>query len=380
MSTRCKGRTHLFPHEPLNPGGKGGTSSRVRGAKGEHTKRGTTAVLAASALHALVVLTLLVTPLRRRTPQGVTQAAPLDVSLEDETPRADDEVAAEAAPSLTRTATAPSALAVRSHHRDPLPPAEPAPLAPPSSPSSSPVTIAIPSTPSIGLALGAPNRFVSRSAAEQPASTGPPDDRHVRTLAEAKRAVETALREPARQRERELGLGPEGPVLQALGEATSASSAPVKGRAVFRAVADGTGRIARIEVVECDGGRPGWADAAELARRALQGKKLRMPSSATLAEMRIEVSSDWKMPSGHDPGTDVSILGIPVAKGEGKKSTRVELLDPIPKIEMVELAPDVKVPIPQINLKIVAVQGDPADIGAKPRRVVHTKLLDSKVL
>ena len=355
----------------------------MRGAEGDHTKRGTTAVLAASALHALVGLALLVAPLRHRTPQGPApaQAAPFEVALEDVTPRADHEVAAEAAPLLPRTTMTPSAPSVASHDRDPLPSAEPAavPLSPPS-PSSSALIIAMPSAPSIGLALGAPNRFVSRGAAEEPASTTPPDDRHVRTLAEAKRAVETALREPARQRERELGLGPEGPVLQALGEATSASSAPVKGRAVFRAVADGTGRIARIEVVECDGGRPGWANAAELARRALQGKKLRMPSSATLAEMRIEVSSDWKMPSGHDPGTDVSILGIPVAKGEGKKSTRVELLDPIPKIEMVELAPDVKVPIPQINLKIVAVQGDPADIGAKPRRVVHTKLLDSKVL
>lgn len=353
----------------------------MRRAKGDHTKRGTTAVLAATALHALVVLALLVTPLRRRTPQGATQAAPFEVSIEAVTPRADEEVAAEAAPLPAQTAVAPGAPSVAPHHRDPLPPAEPAPV--PLSPyplSSSAVTIAVPATPSIGLALGAPNRFVSPGAAEAPASSTSPDDRHVRTRAEAKRAVETALREPARQRERELGLGPEGPVLQALGEATSASSAPVKGRAVFRAVADGTGSIARIEVVECDGGRPGWANAAELARRALQGKKLRMPSSATLAEMRIEVSSDWKMPSGHDPGTDVSILGIPVAKGEGKKSTKVELLDPIPKIEMVELAPDVKVPIPQINLKIVAVQGDPADIGAKPRRVVHTKLLDSKVL
>jgi hypothetical protein len=154
----------------------------------------------------------------------------------------------------------------------------------------------------------------------------------------------------------------------------------VKGRAVCRAVADGTGNIVGIEVLECDGGRPGWANAAELARRALVGKRLRMPSSATLAEMRIEIVSDWKMPSGHDPGTDVSVLGVPVAKGEGKKSTKIDLLDPIPKITMVELAPDVKVPVPQINLTIVAVQGDPADLGAKPRRVVHTRLLDSKVL
>ncbi len=135
--------------------------------------------------------------------------------------------------------------------------------------------------------------------------------------------------------------------------------------------------IVGIEVVECDGGRSGWQGAAELARRALQGKKLRMPSTATLAEMRIEVTSDWKMPSGHDPGTDVSVLGVPVAKGEGKKSTKVDLLNPLPKIEMVEIAPDVKVPIPQLTITIVAVQGDPADIGAKPRRVVHTRLLDS---
>jgi len=239
-------------------------------------------------------------------------------------------------------------------------------------------------SPAIGLALGAPNSFIgpaNGAALERPPTANPAaDERRPRTPAEAKRAVEAALREPARQRERELGLGPEGPVLQALGEATSASSAPVKGRAVFRAVADGTGMIVGIEVVECDGGRPGWANAAELARRALQGKKLRMPSSATLAEMRIEIVSDWKMPSGHDPGTDVSVLGLPVAKGEGKKSTKIDLLDPIPKIEMVELAPDVKVPVPQINLRIIAVQGDPADIRARPRRVVHTRLLDSKVL
>ena len=47
---------------------------------------------------------------------------------------------------------------------------------------------------------------------------------------------------------------------------------------------------------------------------------------------------------------------------------------------MVEIAPDVKVPVPRATLPIVAVQGDPVDLGARPRRVVHTRLLDSKVL
>lgn len=257
--------------------------------------------------------------------------------------------------------------------------------APPSAPESTApfrgVTMgAVQATPAIGLELGGPNRFASRDAVPS-AGAGRDDGRErPRTAAETKRAVEAALRQPARRRERELGLGPEGPVLRALGAAASASTAPVTGRAVFVAIADGNGVVIGIDVVECDGGRSGWAQAAELARAALVGTKLRLPSTARRAEMRIEITSAWKMPTGHDPGTDVSLFGLPVAKGEGKKSTKVSILDPIPKLRMVELAPDIKVPVVSVNVDVLSVAGDPANIGAKPRRIVHTRLIDSKVL
>jgi hypothetical protein len=169
-------------------------------------------------------------------------------------------------------------------------------------------------------------------------------------------------------------------VLAALGEAASASTAPIHGRAVFLAIADGTGMVIGIDVLECDGARSAWAGAAALAKDALKGKKLRMPSTAKRAEMRIEVTSDWKMPSGHDPGVDVSVLGLPLAKGEGKQSTMVEVLPLLPKVTMVKLAPDVDIEIPVVSIDALAVHGDPADIGAKPRRVVHTRLIDEKVL
>lgn len=246
-----------------------------------------------------------------------------------------------------------------------------------------PTNFVIPAAPpSIGLELGAANRFVTREAPAAGGASAPAEAPYgrPRTNAEAKAAAEAALRAPARDRERELGLGPEGPVLAALGEAASASTAPIHGRAVFVAVADRTGMIVGIDVLECDGARSGWANAAALAKAALKGKKLRMPSTATRAEMRIELTSEWKLPSGHDPGVDVEVLGLPVAKGEGKQSSKVTILDPIPKLATVELAPDVKVPIPVIAVDILAVKGDPADLGAKPRRVVHTRLLDSKVL
>ena len=218
--------------------------------------------------------------------------------------------------------------------------------------------------PSIGLALDGQNAFVT-SAARGEAPNGPPaattSAGPSRTAAESKRAADAMLRGTGQQRDREIGLGPEGPVLHALGDATMASFAPVKGRAVFRAIADGTGMIVGIEVLSCDGGHDGWVNAAELAREALKGKKIRLPTAATQAEMRIEIISEMKMPSGHDPGVDVSILGVPLAKGDGPQSTQVRILDPL-------------------SLSFLAGAADPADIGAKPRRVVHTRILDTKVL
>jgi hypothetical protein len=227
--------------------------------------------------------------------------------------------------------------------------------------------------------IDGPNPFLAPSTLTV-AEPGEPPPRAAEEVADAKRRVEGALRQPARERERELGLGPEGPVLTALGEAASTSTAPVRGRAVFLAIANGAGDVVSIEVAGCDGAHGAWAQAATIALGSLKGKKLRVPSTATRAEMRIEVTSAWKLPSGQDPGADVSVLGIPVAKGEGNESTKVEILNPIPKVTMVPLSKDVKIPVVVWQVNIISTDGDPANIGAAARRVVHARLLDSKVL
>lgn len=109
------------------------------------------------------------------------------------------------------------------------------------------------------------------------------------------------LRAPARARERELGLGPEGPVLTALSEATSLGRTPVRGHAVVRAVADADGAITSLEVVSCDGAPETWRDAMVEARASLTTARVRLPSSAHGARMTIELSSRWALPSGADP-------------------------------------------------------------------------------
>jgi hypothetical protein len=151
---------------------------------------------------------------------------------------------------------------------------------------------------------------------------------------------------------------------------------------VFVATANADGEVTGLELADTEGDRPGWADARRIALEALRGKKLRLPAGTGRAVMRIEVVSTWKLPSGHDPGTELTLFHIPVTKGEGKQATKVSVLDPIPqlRVDQLEVAPGVKVPIVSLSLNLFSLQGDPANIGANPRRVIHTRLLDSQVL
>ncbi len=100
--------------------------------------------------------------------------------------------------------------------------------------------------------------------------------------------------------------------------------------------------------------------------------------------MHIEIVSAYKMPSGADPGTDVTLLHVPLKKGDGKKSSRIDLLDPIPKIVTVDPPADstspVKLPRTEARWTIISMQGDVSDIGARPRRIVHGRVLDEHLL
>jgi hypothetical protein len=113
---------------------------------------------------------------------------------------------------------------------------------------------------------------------------------------------------------------------------------------------------------------------------ALKTKRLRVAPGTTRAVMKIEVVSAWKLPSGHDPGTNLRLLNIPLSKGEGKDSTTVAILDPKFRVEYLEISPGVKVPFPSFEINVFETNGDPADIGAKPRRIIHTRVLDSTVM
>lgn len=200
--------------------------------------------------------------------------------------------------------------------------------------------------------------------------------------ADAKARVDHALTAEARAREAELGLGPDGPVRTALTSAMYGTESPVGAKVVFEVRADKNGAVLSVDVLSADTNIQAFRTTAARAKTLLARKTLRLPSSAKGAVMKLEVSSAWKLPSGHDPGTQVELFGRALTKGEGKASTKVVILAP-PRVHCIspdDPKNDLKLPLCGLELPLFGTDGDPADVGAKPRRIVHTRLLESTML
>ncbi len=137
-------------------------------------------------------------------------------------------------------------------------------------------------------------------------------------------------------------------------------------------------------MLNVNGDHKGWSRVATRALTALSKRRLRVPQGAKGMELRIRVESRWALPSGADPGLEVRLLGVPLKKGEGKRSAKISILEPKASIEMVDVPQPgntkIPMPAPQLGVGILGVAGDPSDIGAKPRRIVHAKVESQKLL
>jgi hypothetical protein len=348
-------------------------------------------LLASLVVHVALAAALVHTRPPSRAPVAPVTGSTAEVELELTPPLRTDR------PSDTPLEAKPSEVPTRAARLaptpSPSPPAPSEPLAQPTSPSEAVATApgdvpaAAPSPsgsarPALGLAdLGVgKNPFVpGRSGApnDTPATSAPPAEGP-----SAKERVEASLRESARAREAELGLGPDGPVRAALADAMYASDAPVTGMVRFSVVADGRGRVLSVEAISGDRGLSAYRSMETLARKKLASAVLRLPSTAKGARLEVVVTSAWKLPSGHDPGAKVSLFGQDLTKGGGKAATQIAVL-PLPKVVCVaadDPKNELKLPLCGLSAPLVATDGDPADIGAKPRRIVSTRVASSEVL
>jgi hypothetical protein len=206
-----------------------------------------------------------------------------------------------------------------------------------------------------------------------------PDRKHA-----ADERVARSLAGGLAEHDRSLGLGADGPVLSALERATYGSALPGNVSALFLARIDEKGHLALLEVLESTGDFHGWSKVAVRALGTLTRRRLRVPQGAHGLRLSIRVSSREVLPSGADPGLEFRLFGVPLQKGRGKRSAKISVLEPYAKFDWVEIPMPggVTAPLPSLGagINLLGVSGDPSDIGAHPRRVVHANVEQQELL
>jgi len=333
---------------------------------GRAARRARLAAGTAVVLHGAFVLLAIrfgAQPARPGGPRVDTTRQTVEVEIAEEIGEAMSDPTVEDMPGVATSGSFPRApLAVRSANGEPTVDVQSREVQKTAEPmgSSAPVLLFDPSPSPASLAIGAmgPNPFLGGSqdagaAGASSSSTFVSATPDAPKAAEAKRSADRWLRNGLAERDAALGLGPSGPVVSALREATRGSLAPERGSATFLAVVDASGFVVGLRLVGSTGG-DGWESARDDAARSLATVRLAL-RGAKGAELTIVVESDVVLPSGAKPAMPIQ---------PSLSDSKVQLSENVPAGGTAGV----------VKTHTVG-RFDLADIGAKPRRVVRARLL-----
>lgn len=179
--------------------------------------------------------------------------------------------------------------------------------------------------------------------------------------ARVKARLDKALAQGIVNQEAAAGRGSGSPVLRALEGLVYASTLPLNTHATLSFVIDSSGKVVSTSLGDADIDRPTWLRIAHETARALATRTLPVPKGKSV-RLTVAITSRLELPSGADPGLEVDVLGIPVKKGAGPRSTKLDLLNP------------------KNGLVPLSLLGDPADAGSRPRRMVNAHVVSEELL
>ena len=193
-----------------------------------------------------------------------------------------------------------------------------------------------------------------------------------------------SLQQGAADNDRSLGLGVPAPLIQALEMAARDVAIPTNATAVFTAAIDGSGHLLGLEFMGSNHASPQWTKVSERVEQALRGRRLSITKNVRGVDFKLRLVARSQLPSGADPGLAVDLLGIPVKKGQGKRSSKISLLDLKPQVLEFEIPNEkgdesVKLPVPGIQFNVLTLAADPSDLGAPARHMIHVQVLEEKV-
>jgi hypothetical protein len=308
-------------------------------------KREGVGLAVALALHAAALFFMGRRPLPN---DGAERTAPLEVEIEAapaetaEAPPVEPPGLSERAPAVALTRpTTPGPHAPEGARPDESPPPAPSngafvfsPVVPHDSPALS----------NEALGLAGRNRFLGATVAvgDAPRAEAAPDEAP-RNVAPG---IDQSMHDALDARDHELGLDVGGPIVKIAEELTRPSDAPMNGSAVFEVTIDADGNVGDVRLVaSARDDRASWEGLGAQIGATLRARRIAWrlkPGHATA--IRFEISSRYVLPSGQAPGRVVSKPFAGVQDEGGTAGAHFDL----------------------------------SDIGARPARDVHARILGEK--
>ena len=209
------------------------------------------------------------------------------------------------------------------------------------------------------------------------------------------------LAEALEARDQSLGLGPAGAVLTAVHDAGYSEIAPALGTATFSITVLRSGDV-DVRLTGASSQAEGWVKLGESIAAAIRRKPPRISEARSGVRLGIEVVAEERWPNGQATRLDSGpTLAVTPPKFQAVETAKQSLLernpaavpDPDapagkPRLQANFDAPGIfvqgrgKVCSYRIGLSPIPISGgcDPANIGAKPRRVVSTRVINQTML
>jgi len=247
----------------------------------------------------------------------------------------------------------------------------------------------------LGMAPGSWSQWVDPLA-----SSVPPAPEHARA-APAPVSTTGGLAEALEAHDRAVGLGPAGAVLSAAREAGHSEDAPAIGTAIFSIIVLQTGAV-RVELIGASSQVDAWRKVGEHMAANIRRKPPRIdpPRAGVSIELELKAQETW--PNGapaksEGPALTLSgsIRATDQAKEELARRNPAAVAPPGTPVEQPPLVLNIEPPglwlkgrgkvcsyqVGLTPLGILATGGcDPSNIGARPMRVVSTRVVSQKTL
>jgi hypothetical protein len=206
---------------------------------------------------------------------------------------------------------------------------------------------------------------------------GPTASAPLSAAEQANQRLQASLHQQWFDSDRQRGLGPEGTLVDAARRLLVADEVLSETSAVLNIRVDGGGRVTDVRVLEASSQGKAWQMIAARLAKQLGPMALDGPGSNQGWGVKLRLASALKLPSGLAPGLRTDILGLvlPGSAGSGAASLSLTPTSPLRMPEPIDRVGRQVDKVMPVELGLLKLTADVADIGGSAQRVVQVAVL-----